>query len=90
MHLQTVWRVAQVTRPLLNSSEKEPNLPGFCPLKLPGGSFFPQFPMPSPETVPGSWQWVVSDMVKNDSEGKAAMVGSSGTTPKGGISNIIG
>lgn len=46
--------------------------------------------MPSLETVLSSWQWVVSDVVKDDSDGKAGMVGSSGITPKRAISNIIG
>lgn len=90
MHLQTVWQVAQVTRSLLSSSEQEPHLPASSPWKLAGGSFFPQFPMPSLETVLSSWQWVVSDVVKDDSDGKAGMVGSSGITPKREISNIIG
>lgn len=46
--------------------------------------------MPSLETVLGSWQWVVSDVVKDDSDGEEGMVGSSGITPKRAISNIMG
>lgn len=46
--------------------------------------------MLSLETVLGSWQWVVSDVGKDDSDGKAGMVGSSGITPKRAISKITG
>jgi hypothetical protein len=90
VHLRTVWCVAQVIRSVLNPFlGKSPTHQ--CPLSLeaPWRLLSPQFPMPS-ETVPGSWQWVVSDVARNDSDGKTGMVGSSWMTPKGGDVDIIG